>query len=295
MNPTDAQATLDTINRRAYANAHAVQHYARSAGHVDRGEVAAFAWASEIEPGPLLDIGMGGGRTVPLLAGIGTRYTGIDYIDANIAAASAHFPETDLRVMDARALDFPDASFRLAVFSFNGMDSVDHESRCRILAEIFRVLEPGGRFVFSGLNLDGPAAREKFRVPLRVRQGPSRFVRDLANLPRWAVRTGIAGVRTYARARRAQFQSGDGYALKQPSVHDYGMMLMFTSVPAQIRQLHATGFILHAVLDEQGLALPPSWADRSSRWCYYLAVKPDDQPGPAPARRVAAHQLAEGA
>lgn len=52
----------------------------------------------------------------------------------------------DFRVADAQALPFPDASFDLVVCQYGLMFLPDKEKGC---AEIFRVLRPGGRCVFS--------------------------------------------------------------------------------------------------------------------------------------------------
>ena len=93
--------------------------------------------------GPLLDIGVGGGRTVGLLRLITDDYVAIDYSPQMVAAARAAHPDADIRLGDGRDLSmFGDAHFSAVVFSFNGVDNVRHEDRARIFSEMHRVLRP---------------------------------------------------------------------------------------------------------------------------------------------------------
>jgi hypothetical protein len=58
--------------------------------------------------------------------------------------------------MDATRLQFADASFAAALFSYNGIDCIyPVAARHRCLAEVFRVLVPGGIFLLSSHNLIG--------------------------------------------------------------------------------------------------------------------------------------------
>ena len=60
-------------------------------------------------------------------------------------------------VGDVRTLpEIADASFDLAVFSYNGLDGLSHGERLLALAEIRRVLAPGGHFIFSAHNRLAP-------------------------------------------------------------------------------------------------------------------------------------------
>jgi SAM-dependent methyltransferase len=96
----------------------------------------------------VLEIGVGMGSHAGLLAANAGHYTGIDLTAVAVAAtqrrlAVAGLPGQVLR-MDAEAMDFPDASFDF-VWSWG---VIHHSSDTwRILAEIRRVLRPGGEAV----------------------------------------------------------------------------------------------------------------------------------------------------
>lgn len=100
----------------------------------------------------ILDIGIGGGRTISALSSIFKKYTGIDYSEEMIAAAKSLYPNADLKTMDARKLEF-EKSFDCVMFSFNGIDCVTYTDRQLILQQIANVLRPGGYLIYSTHNL----------------------------------------------------------------------------------------------------------------------------------------------
>lgn len=147
--------------------------------------------------GSLLDLGCGAGRTSIPLAEMGLKVTGVDVSEAMIAVADeqARSAEVavDFRQMDARCLDFADASFDAALFSYNGFELVPgRKGKEQALAEIQRVLRPGGCLIFSthslfALNRFAPARMANLlkvilsRVggfPCRAREVGERFIDD---------------------------------------------------------------------------------------------------------------------
>jgi SAM-dependent methyltransferase len=270
--------SLNAINKRTFSERDVIGHYEGANGYMDAGERVVFDRVrTEMPAGPVLDMGVGAGRTIPLLRNFGCDYTGVDYIPSYIDRAHARHPGVDLRVMDARKLGFGSDHFALVVFSFNGIDSVGYADRIQIVREVHRVLKPGGVFVFSSLNLDGPSARERFLVPLEWHQGPTRLVRDLIRLPRYIFLSLAKGISTRIRGRGERRRVAEGFKLKQPPVHNYGLLLMFASVPTQVRQLEEAGFDVEAVYGERGTVLNGSRPDPTSRWCYFLARKRADR------------------
>jgi SAM-dependent methyltransferase len=110
-------------------------------------------------PATVLDLGCGAGRTTIGLAHRGFRITGIDLSEALLARARqrhAHHGALAYQMMDATRLAFRDACFDAALFSYNGIDCIyPVAARLQCLAEVFRVLKPGGVFLFSSHNLIG--------------------------------------------------------------------------------------------------------------------------------------------
>jgi ubiquinone/menaquinone biosynthesis C-methylase UbiE len=101
----------------------------------------------------ILDLGVGGGRTTAYLAARAAHYIGLDYSEAMIKACQTKFPHLEFRVADAADLSaFPDESFDVVVFSFNGIDVLPSAGRRGCLEHIYRVLKPGGVLIFSSHN-----------------------------------------------------------------------------------------------------------------------------------------------
>ena len=106
----------------------------------------------------VLDVGCGPGHLSIRLADLGLEVTGLDLDPAMIERAQANATEADgiirpsFVVGDASALPFPDASFDVAVSTF----SVHHWAEPATgLAEIGRVLRPGGRALIWDVKPDG--------------------------------------------------------------------------------------------------------------------------------------------
>jgi ubiquinone/menaquinone biosynthesis C-methylase UbiE len=96
----------------------------------------------------VLVVGCGDGREAGIIADhLGAATVGIG-LDASRFDLKAAGPAT-LREMDARALQFEDASFDL-VYSFHALEHIPTPERA--LAEIRRVLTKGGRFIIGTPN-----------------------------------------------------------------------------------------------------------------------------------------------
>lgn len=271
------RSPMDSINRRAWRRRDAVWTYAHASGWLDPGEQRAIeAAAAGARGGRVLDIGVGGGRTIELLRGLGAEYVAIDYTSEQVAAARQRHPDADIRLMDARALDFPEAHFDLVAFSFNGIDSVDLEGRRRILAEVRRVLRPGGRFVFSALNRNGPSHRH--RDGFAFTWNPARAGRNLLRSGRHLLRELGYAVRSLAnRLRLGRLaRVGEQVSVINIAAHYYGVLAVHTSLAEQRRQLEAAGYILEAVFDSvTGADLAQPEADaQQSEWLHFVARKP---------------------
>jgi SAM-dependent methyltransferase len=185
--------SIETTNRRAWASQDAVDRYC-SEGWTDPGERAAVGrLAGEMAGKRILDIGVGEGRTIPMLTAISEDYLGVDYTARLLEGCRARHPGRRLEQMDARDMAvLDDASFDWVVFSYNGIDATGFEDRARVFAEVNRVLRPGGVFLFSTHNRGSDACGEKpwswfqFTVnPLRLMSRGAKLAigltRDLPN------------------------------------------------------------------------------------------------------------------
>jgi SAM-dependent methyltransferase len=144
-------------NHSTYQQDSVVENFVRQSNLYPAEELIFAKYGSAIATAHVLDIGVGGGRTTNYLLSRCRSYRAIDYSPAMINACRRRFPECAPDVFlvgDARDLSAERAEgFDFVLFSFNGLDYVDHEDRLRVLAEIRRVLRPGGLFFFSTHSL----------------------------------------------------------------------------------------------------------------------------------------------
>jgi len=116
-----------------------------------------------------LDIGCGEGYNTRLLAGRGARVTGIDVSGVFTRSAYEAEQETPLgieySVASAVELPFPRANFDFAAGFMSFMDIPETE---RVIAEVYRVLKPGGFLQFS---ITHPCYDTPHRVNLRDQDG----------------------------------------------------------------------------------------------------------------------------
>lgn len=102
-------------------------------------------------PARVLDVGCGAGFLSNELAKHGHAVTGVDAAQGTLATAARHDGTGTVRyeAADARRLPFADGSFDVVC----AMDFLEHvEQPGEIIAEISRVLAPGGQFFFHTFN-----------------------------------------------------------------------------------------------------------------------------------------------
>lgn len=222
-------------------------------GFTDAGEALALGQVDDQAHGDVLDLGVGGGRTTDLLLPMAASYVGIDVSREMVGLARSRFPEATLQVGDASDLNgLPSGHFDLVVFSFNGLDAVDHERRLQALAEMRRVVAPGGRVLFSSLNLDGVSFDES---PLRVAGGLTspRFRyhwREAARHPSSLVRS----VRNHRRARASELD-GPGWAMRPLRAFEFRFLVHFATLGEIVAEARAAGLTVVAAYADDGRAL----------------------------------------
>ena len=225
----------DIVNRSTWASRSSRRWLDGVGPFTDDGERAVFELVRErIRSKPILDLGVGTGRTIPLFRALTDDYVGIDYLPSMVEACRARYPSARIELGDARELEgVPSEQFAFVYFAFNGIDAVDRDGRARVLDEMRRVVRRDGLVAFSTLNMDGPAFRER---PWSLRVAPARHpalralraARALSVMPLEAVR--------WTRLR-GQSVSGPGWAIAPLSAHHYGVLAHFTTLERQLEDL----------------------------------------------------------
>ncbi len=117
---------------------------------VDRMLLAEFARLNQGR-GVIADFGCGPGQTTRFLAenGLGPdQLLGIDLSSGMVEAARKLHPALHFETGDLLALDYPDQHFGAAI-AFYAIVHFDEDQLATALQEVYRVLKPGGQFLFS--------------------------------------------------------------------------------------------------------------------------------------------------
>ncbi|HEX3853717.1 MAG TPA: class I SAM-dependent methyltransferase [Polyangiaceae bacterium] len=230
----------DKINQSVWSTAAAMRDLDCNALFTDEGEHAALDFVNaEARGKPILDLGVGRGRTIPLLRPLTNDYRAIDYMQSMVDISRRRYPGTDVALGDARDLsDLPESHFGLVQFSNNGIDAVNAADRLLVFAAVRRVLLPGGLFLFSSLNLDGPAFRARpwhWRLPraLQPLRLGVRVAREMAWMP--------VHVAKWLKVLR-HTTHGDGYAVAPLPAHHWGLVAHYTTLQHQFEELEQHGF-----------------------------------------------------
>lgn len=140
------------------------EHRYRTEWHIP--EAAGFADSRGLR---VLEIGCGLGTDGAGFARAGADYTGVDLTEAAVELARRRFQifklPGDFRTADAEALDFADASFDL-VYSHGVLHHTPDTARA--VAEVRRVLRPGGRAVVMLYHRDSYNYRVNIGVLRRL-------------------------------------------------------------------------------------------------------------------------------
>lgn len=274
MNSTRRRQQLDAVNRPVWSDH--VGEFVTADSWTDRGERNVLnELAPRLRGRRLLDVGVGAGRTAWLLPLLSDDYIAIDYTPEMVAAARRNHPERDIREGDARDLSgFDDGRFDFVMFSYNGLDALEHDDRVRALAEFHRVLAPGGILMYSTLDMTG---RDFVTTPWNRRDRSGRrsalrrglaFVSHLPfNIPRYR--------REGANWRRLRAQSEDhgDWALRPLAAHEFGLLVHYTTPEAARREVEALGFVVESLTDDAGRRVRDSAAPSDGGFFHVVATK----------------------
>jgi ubiquinone/menaquinone biosynthesis C-methylase UbiE len=237
-------------------------------GFTDAGEESALGAVEECARGDVLDIGIGGGRTTELLAEGARSYVGIDISPEMLDLARRRFPHQDLR--EGNAVDLaglPDAAYDLVMFSFNGLDALDHRNRGAALAAMARVTRPEGRVLFSSLNLDGVSFDER---PWRVAGGPlsPRFRYHLAQAARHPS-TVFRSMQNYRRTRQ-EVEDGFGWGRRPLRAHEFRFVVHFATMEETVTEARDAGLEVVAAYSDDGSELAPTTAHTDADYVHFV-------------------------
>jgi ubiquinone/menaquinone biosynthesis C-methylase UbiE len=125
-------------------------------GEAEAQALAAVRAAGAPEGGEVLDVACGFGRHAVPLARAGYRVTGVDRSETLLAEARRRAGDggPELVQADYRDLPLADASFDAALNLYTSLGYLGDEEDTRVLAEIARVLRPGGRLVIETMHRD---------------------------------------------------------------------------------------------------------------------------------------------
>ena len=211
--------------------------------------------------GPVLELGCGTGRISLPLGRAGVRLVGIDRSEAMLTRARARTKRARLSANvslirgDIRFTPFPDFCFSMVMAPYGILQSLLRERDLKAtLAEVHRVLEPGGTFGIE-LVADLPSWKEyKKRLSLKG----------------WRGRRGGAHVTLVETVRQdparhltifeQEFTERSG---SRKRVHRFALTFRTLSVPQMVRRLEKSGFEITALLgDYRGRA----WDPRADVW-----------------------------
>jgi ubiquinone/menaquinone biosynthesis C-methylase UbiE len=250
------------MNRKKYESKNVVSSYIKMT--LQNPEVMILVKHREsIVNKHILDIGCGSGRTTAILKNLSSGYIGIDYSMTMIESCRERFKDVSFARGDVREMsEFRDDEFDFIMFSFNGLDSINHKDRLQGLREIHRVLKLDGLFAFSSHNRNHRYAisRPKMTLsmaPCKQVEQFKKFVKSLIN---------------HIRNRNHQVFE-DEYAIINDIAHNYAMLTYYIDKENQVKQLEDMGFETVEMYDTLGNMLNPDSDDADSAWIYYVARK----------------------
>jgi ubiquinone/menaquinone biosynthesis C-methylase UbiE len=253
-------------NLRVYKRPDVVSHYSNLTGLTRCEE---YIFRKYLRRGmKILDIGVGGGRTVPYLTSITDDYVGADYSQEMVKACERKFPQRGFVVLDASDMAmFPSGTFDALVFSYNGMDNISPmKRRMKCLRECSRVIKGQGIFIFSGHNARALLSRPFFfAYLLSVFDGSSTrklrsFIGEVYRSARFMIQK---------EAGRA-FLRGHGYVMDI----SHGSLITHVTTPERmVAELGEVGF---KILEILGSDYPKPKISYVTPWYYYVFSKRED-------------------
>jgi SAM-dependent methyltransferase len=133
------------------------------------GHVAVLRYHGLADGMAVYDFGCGCGRTAQALqrSGWQGRYTGTDVVERFVQELKRKCPGYDAFAHDKISVPMPDASLDM-LFHWSVFTHVSPEECYLHMADSFRALKPGGKLVFSFIELTEPNHRHIFRNRVKI-------------------------------------------------------------------------------------------------------------------------------
>ena len=139
---------------------------------------------------------------------------------------------------------FAGRRFDAILISFNGIDYISWEDRCKLLEGLRGLLAPGGVLAFSSHDLEAGETQRGFRIRDDLRpsirllmHNPVAFALRLIKAPVWAARAW-----PNYRRNRALEGTFSGYAYVNDIAETYGCVTTYVSIGRQTEFLRACGY-----------------------------------------------------
>lgn len=207
----------------------------------------------------VLELGCGAGRLSGYVVELGADLLGTDIAPEMVEYCRRTYPAGTFRVQDVRQLDGFDPETYDAVLAANNLlDILEDGERRLVLADIRRILAPGGLLLMSTHNR---AYASRIPSPWSALRGRGKLHR-WPRVPFW--------LRNRRRLRRYRREEAD-YAVLTDEAHGYRLLHYYIERDAQERQLAAEGLELVECLDGEGR--PVSARERAPEHSelYYVA------------------------
>lgn len=254
--------TINDINRSVYESDDVVQGY-QSIQLQPPEIVIFFKYKEAIFNNKLLDIGCGTGRTTHYLSKFTNQYRAIDYSQSMVDTCKLTYPTVEVTKNNVQDLsEFVNNSFDTVLFSYNGIDYIDHDSRIQGIKEIHRVLKDGGLFIFSTHNRDNLKTLPQPRLEFSL--NPFGLMRNIKDY--------FSAKRNFAKNASMQINS-DEYQIIIDSSDNFQLLTYYISMEKQIEQLQNIGFKVIDIFNLRGEPVSMAKGDGSSCWIYFVARK----------------------
>jgi len=217
----------------------------------------------------MLDLGVGAGRTSWIFSAVARKYVGVDYALRMIDICREKLKENDrisFLVDDAAELSKLGAQkFDFILFSYNGIDCVDENSRLAILnAARYGLRDRDSLFRFSSHNLNVFPFAYQWNFDLQ------RPARTLKNFPR-AVWDNVR----FWKENRSQSRdelAKRGWGFFRDGAHNFTLTLCYITPEAQIKQLEACGLELLEIIDMAGNTVVNPCSSTDSHLHYFCRL-----------------------